>query len=125
MKLISIFVLFSITVSCATKYKKHGYTGGYTDFKIGSDIYKVNFHGNGYTSQDTVYRYFLRRCAELTLENGYEYFAFVESDSSITTDPNYSFRKHSKEGVIKLFKADNRPQNALNAKETLVNLGNN
>ena len=59
---------------CATAYQPEGSTGGYKDVKLADDTYRVSFFGNGYTSRPVVLKYFLYRCAELTLQHGYTYF---------------------------------------------------
>jgi len=50
--------------------------------KLSNDTYLVTFRGNGYTSEDKVMAYTLRRCAELTKEKGYNYFDILKSSSS-------------------------------------------
>jgi len=51
----------------------------------------VTFHGNGYTSAMQVIQMTARRCAEVTLQNGYRYFVgTAASDAS----SNYSFTTH-------------------------------
>jgi hypothetical protein len=59
---------------CTTAYQPEGTTGGYKDQKLADDTYRVSFFGNGYTPRPVVLKYFLYRCAELTLEHGYAYF---------------------------------------------------
>ncbi len=77
-------ILFSLfIVSCATGYHSHGLGGGYEDLKLTDDTYMVTFKGNGYTSQDRAFKYALRRCAELSKENGYNYFTVLNSSSAL------------------------------------------
>ncbi len=64
--------------SCATTYAPDGATGGYTDRKLGKDAYSVGFSGNGYTSSDEAYTFFLTRAAELALKNGYSSFYVLD-----------------------------------------------
>lgn len=59
---------------CMTAYQPLGATGGYEDKQLDKDTYQVAFYGNGNTPRPVVLKYFLHRCAELTLEKGYEYF---------------------------------------------------
>jgi hypothetical protein len=63
---------------CATAYQKSGLTGGYTDRRLTDSTYYVDFAGNGYASGERVHMFFLYRCAELTLEKGFDYL-LVES----------------------------------------------
>lgn len=67
-----VFVL--LLAGCVTAYQPLGATGGYKDERLEKDTYRVSFFGNGNTSRPAVFKYFLYRCAELTLEQGYEYF---------------------------------------------------
>jgi hypothetical protein len=77
-------VFFVILEGCVTPYQSNGLGGGYSDIALAPDIYKVSFRGNGYTSQDTVQNYLLRRCAEITLREGYSYFIILAGSSSLT-----------------------------------------
>lgn len=141
--IMSAFAL--LITGCATGYKPSGWSGGYSDMRLGNDMYKVSFNGNGYTGSETVSNYFLRRCAELTIEQGFDYFAIVDQNASsslhdigTTTSGNinqnytggYNYtantqtnyvRKHAREGVIKMFKTGTQPQVAFEAKEILKN----
>jgi len=63
---------------CATPYQKSGFGGGYSDTQLQDDVFSVRFRGNAYTSRATVQKYLLLRCAELTVENGYDYFIILE-----------------------------------------------
>jgi hypothetical protein len=51
---------------------------GFSDYRIEQNRYRVSFSGNSYTSRDTVERYLLYRAAELTLEQGYDWFYMAE-----------------------------------------------
>ncbi|HYF24044.1 MAG TPA: hypothetical protein VD929_11665 [Caulobacteraceae bacterium] len=86
----------------ATPYQpaRPGYTqsGGYSEYRIEADRWRVNFAGNSITSRETVETYLLYRAAELTVQNGYDWFALVnratERDTRYvaTPDPFYSSR---------------------------------
>ena len=66
-------------VSCATAYQKKSFTGGFSETQLGENVWKVNFKGNGATSQERAEDFTLLRCAELTLSRGYSYFKLVDS----------------------------------------------
>ena len=66
--------------ACATTYGPNGLTGGYQDKKVDDDSYIVSFYGNGHTSEQKVWNYWIYRCAELTLEKGYTLFTLEQSD---------------------------------------------
>ncbi|MDO9336913.1 MAG: hypothetical protein Q7T61_10980 [Caulobacter sp.] len=59
-------------------------SGGYTDYRIAENRFKVGFSGNSLTSRDTVERYLLFRAAELTLAQGYD--GFVLADREVNRD---------------------------------------
>jgi hypothetical protein len=69
--------------------------GGYSDQRIMPDRFKVKFHGNELTSRDRVEGYLLYRAAELTLQNGYDWFLIVDRhtehdvETYIRPDPFY------------------------------------
>jgi hypothetical protein len=55
----------------------------------------VSFKGNGYTGHEKVEVYLLRRCADVTIADGYDYFVIVDKNeeaahSSIQTSGTYS-----------------------------------
>ena len=59
-------------------------SGGYSDYRIADNRFKVSFSGNSLTSRDTVERYLLFRAAELTLAQGYD--GFVLADREVNRD---------------------------------------
>lgn len=148
---ISLILLFISTLfGCATPYQKLGKRGGYTDKKINDHVYLVTFQGNDRTSDEVVYKYFLRRCAEIALEHHFSYFIVIESEeatkasvnvaegssrnkSSVTTmsysnDTDYSptlyktIVKHIIEGKVALFKEGEEPLNAIKVEDVLKNV---
>lgn len=143
MKSIGLILLTTFLTSCATTYQKNSFSGGYSDMRINKDMYKVTFRGNGYTNSDVVHNFLLRRCAEVTLENGYNYFVFVNQNAQSTkyhlgtnhngtlqknysgsyqysgTTQNFVAIKHSRVGIIKLFNNGEQPEVAYSAKEIL------
>lgn len=70
----------AVLSGCATPYQQMGMEGGYENLKLSEDTYKVLFKGNNLTSSSTVADYALRRCAELTKQNGYKYFVILTSN---------------------------------------------
>lgn len=143
MRFVLLILIAGFLSACATSYQKQGFSGGYDDMKLGQDMYQVSFKGNGYTRSDKVQKYFLRRCAELTVEQGYDFFAFVnqEAESSQqnlgttyngTVPQNYyggynysgtanttTVTRHGRTGVIKMFKSGTQPPVAMEAREIL------
>lgn len=78
-------LLAGILSACATDYQKEGATGGYTEKKISDSAYEVSFLGNGFTSEERVYYFWVYRCAELTLQNGFELFTLSSPSASRQT----------------------------------------
>jgi len=62
---------------CASPYGPQGFTGGFQEQKLAPNTYRVRYNGNGHTQEDQVVYYWLYRCAELTVQNGYSYFGML------------------------------------------------
>lgn len=60
-------------------------SGGYSEARIEPNRFRVNFAGNSLTSRETVEGYLLYRAAELTVQNGYDWFSVVERDTDTKT----------------------------------------
>lgn len=123
---------------CVTAYQPLGATGGYKDEKLEDDTYRVSFFGNGNTPRPVVLKYFLYRCAELTLEHTYEYFEIFNarrvpprhsrSDSpfikvrtpsyvpSYTYVPGAAITRWSATGVVRMY-----PKNIMSGSASLFN----
>ena len=71
--------LTACTVS-PTPYQVEGEGGGYSEQQIEDNRYSVKFVGNTATPRDTVEEYALFRAAEVTLENGHDYFKVVSRE---------------------------------------------
>jgi hypothetical protein len=71
-------------------------SGGYSEVRLEPERWRITFTGNSMTSRETVEGYLLFRAAELTLQNGDNWFAMVDrnTDRSVRTyvepDPFYS-----------------------------------
>ena len=76
---------------CTTPYQERGILGtGYTESRLDSTTFQVTYHGDRSMDRDLVERYTLFRCAELTLEQGADYFAVVETSGDMQTDTRIS-----------------------------------
>lgn len=60
----------------------HPSSGGYSDARIEPDRWRVTFSGNTMTSRDTVEAYLLFRSAELTTQNGFDWFEMVDRNTN-------------------------------------------
>ncbi len=86
-----IMVVTSLMMSCAqgpTGYWKLGvgdpYTG-YSETQIQKDVFQVSYKCNAATTYDVMKGLLAYRCAEITLQNGYDYFIVIE-EKDITTE---------------------------------------
>lgn len=61
-------------------------TGGYADQQIERNRWSVSFNGNSLTSRQTVERYLLFRAADLTLQQGFDWFTTVDRNTERKTD---------------------------------------
>jgi hypothetical protein len=74
----------------------NGQRGGYAEQRLESNRYNVSFAGNSVTSREQVEMSLLLRAAELTTENGYDWFSTVNraTDRDVRyqtlADPFYS-----------------------------------
>lgn len=70
-------------------------SGGYSEMRLEPDRWRVTFTGNTLTSRETVEAYLLFRAAELTTQQGYDWFAIVdrhterEARTYVEPDPFY------------------------------------
>lgn len=70
-------------------------SGGYSDARLEADRWRVTFSGNSMTSRETVEAYLLFRAAELTTQQGFDWFSIVERNTSrdarsyVEPDPFY------------------------------------
>lgn len=54
---------------------------GFQEQRIEANRVRITFSGNSLTDRDTVETYLLYRAAEVTLENGYDYFVVANRDT--------------------------------------------
>jgi hypothetical protein len=100
--LVTAIVLAAGLAACetATPYQPYvpgqATSGGYSETRIEPDRWRVTFAGNSMTKRETVEGYLLFRAAELTLQNGYDWFAIVDRHTErdartyVEPDPLYS-----------------------------------
>ncbi|MDJ0921986.1 MAG: hypothetical protein QNI84_12735 [Henriciella sp.] len=83
-KAIAASVAFAALAACATSTPYQAADGGkrgYTNQQIESDRWRVTFNGNSLTDRETVETYLLYRAAELTDQEGYDYFRVVQRET--------------------------------------------
>jgi len=82
--LFAFIVLIALQGCISTEYQARGFFGdGYVDVRISEDTYKVDFQCNENTSETLCEGYLFRRCAELTLNTGYDYFIMTDHATGI------------------------------------------
>ncbi len=87
----AVLALSAGLVACATptpyqpNIRGQATSGGYSEVRIESNRFRVNFAGNSLTSRETVEGYLLFRSAELTLQNGDDWFSIVDRQTNKDT----------------------------------------
>jgi len=73
--------------STMTPYEPAAAPGGkgYSEQRLESNRFKIFFSGNAQTPRQTVENYLLYRAAEVTLQQGYDYFVLVDQDTHADT----------------------------------------
>jgi hypothetical protein len=116
MNIIKSFLFFGsivlLTSSCAftksTRYQSNALTGGYTETRLGEDMFDVRFAGNGWTNPEKTNDFCLLRCAELSEQNNYPFFTIIENKEGTVgqTDGAHTnfIYKPTNHNTIKLFK---------------------
>lgn len=78
-----------LVAGCATETRYRPATGqgfnrqGYSERQVEPNRFLVSFAGNSVTSRDTVERYLFYRAAELTLQQGFDYFVMADRDTNL------------------------------------------
>lgn len=84
--IVAICFSFSI-VSCTTAFVEQGEYGGYPhggykDVTTNANTAVVSFRGGNGDTPDKIRKYLMYRCAEVTSNNGYDYFVIVSNSMS-------------------------------------------
>jgi hypothetical protein len=82
--------------SCATPYTQQGLIGGFDVKELRSDVFRVSFQGNGFTTRESVQVYWLYRCAQLALEKGFTGFEILSDMQFAMRHPSSDDRAWSK-----------------------------
>ncbi|MDI6775402.1 MAG: hypothetical protein QME60_08455 [Verrucomicrobiota bacterium] len=80
-----VICIAAILCGCTTPYQKTGVTGGYSETRLQENVFTVNFRGNGYTSRERAQDFAMLRCADITLGNGFKFFAIADSSADEKT----------------------------------------
>ncbi|MEM9669613.1 MAG: hypothetical protein AAF950_11870 [Pseudomonadota bacterium] len=77
-------LVFLAACATATPYQPQvNSDGGYNDQQIETNRWAISFSGNTLTERQTVETYLLYRAAELTTQNGFDYFQIVSRDTDV------------------------------------------
>lgn len=77
-----VFVML-VCAGCATSYQSKGFTGGFSETRLSEDTYRINFAGNAKTDSERAADFALLRAAELTRQNGYQYFVILAASDRV------------------------------------------
>jgi hypothetical protein len=91
-----------LLTSCATAYQPDGIAGGYSDQRLDGNTAQVSFRGNRFNSPEMLQSYLLRRCADITLENGYNYFVLTRGITNMYGEKGET--EYSASTTIQMFK---------------------
>lgn len=80
---LALIGLMIFMVGCSTPYQKMGMSmGGFTEYQISEDSYRVSFKGTPHDVEWIVTDYTMLRSAELTIEKGFSYFTLIHSEDT-------------------------------------------
>ena len=86
-RIISLFLILFLA-GCMNQYQKKEYSwgAGHSETQLDKNIFRVTYTGDEFTSAEASIDFSLLRCAELTIENGYNYFSIIEKNTSVKTE---------------------------------------
>jgi hypothetical protein len=78
---VALCLLLAACAASPTPYQAAQNGFGYSEQQIEENRYRVSFAGNSATSRQTVEDYLLYRAAELTVQNGHDWFEVVDRNT--------------------------------------------
>jgi hypothetical protein len=87
-RLMTLAMAVAVLAACATPYGEQGLLGGFNAIELRPDVWRVKFQGNGVTTRETAQTFWLNRCAELTLEKGYNAFEILSDMQFVMRRPS-------------------------------------
>lgn len=69
-----VMLVVTLAGCTAGRYTPLGEAGGDEVEQLSENVYRVEYRTSAFTSQEQLDRYVRRRCAELTVREGYDYF---------------------------------------------------
>jgi hypothetical protein len=81
-----------LALGCSTGHESInlGVTGGYSEAQVAPDTWRVLVEGSAFSTRGEIEQLLMRRCAELTLEQGKRYFVLSDHDTWTDTQPTES-----------------------------------
>lgn len=76
-----IFVLSLL--GCSTPYQQKDFFGGFSETQLDTNVWRIRFNGNAFTSQDKVRDLSLLRACEIALRTGYSYVAVISDKDQV------------------------------------------
>src|SRR5262249_44170596 len=75
---LTALILVVLGTACATGYHaRRTFGDGYSEQRLGSDLWMVSFRASAFTPRERMDAYLLWRCAEITIDNRASYFGIV------------------------------------------------
>lgn len=84
MRLLTTVSLALVLTACATTYQPQGFSGGFSETQLDTNVFRVSFRGNGYTHSERAEELALLRSAEITLKYGFTHFIIIDGQSRVT-----------------------------------------
>ena len=81
----ALLLLTMMVGGCATQYQSRRFGGGFSDTRLGSDMFRVSFNGNAFTSMERTQDFTMLRAAELTAQYGYSHFIIQDGTAGYST----------------------------------------
>lgn len=80
-----VLLVMALIYGCAVPYQKKGFYGGYLDVQLDTNTVRVTYEGDGRDINDAnIFNYLLYRCAEVTVEKGFDYFIGQDASGGST-----------------------------------------
>lgn len=83
----SIALALLFVAGCGTPYRPAKDGKGYAESQVAPNEFRVSFQGNGQTRSQEANDFALLRAAEVTLENGFRYFAVIDITNTSSARP--------------------------------------
>jgi hypothetical protein len=106
-------VLVASLTGCATgRYTPLAEVGTTEIEQLKENVYRVEYRTSAFTSQEQLDRYLRRRCAELTLREGYDFFHLAQRVDALALSRRTAvtvtmYTGHKPAGAVHLYDAKN------------------